>query len=899
MVVMKNLLAYVYYLVISFLLSLRYRIKVEGFDSIESAKVSPKKGILFLANHPAEIDPCILLKVLWIKYRVRPIAIDYLFRTPAIRYLLKFVGSLSIPNFDYSSNSFKKREIDRTYDQIFSYLKKGENILIYPGGGLKSGVDEVVGGASGVHHILQNIPDVNVVLVCTKGLWGSSFSKALSGKTPSLKKVFLNGLKIIIKNAIFFTPRRDVFIKISPASKDFPRRKGRLEVNRYLEKWYNAPPADDLSLVSYSFWKKDIPTPFVAPNEVKFDASPVSQEIKQKVLEVISSLSKIPVEKIDINSDLELDLGLDSLDIAQLVVALKEEFGVVGINSTDVSTVESVLMYAAQIQKAKEDTDVVEENDNKKLWSHQKKRPKVSCLEGDNIPEIFLKSCDRMGHFAACVDGVVGEVSYNKLKLAALLLAQKIKKLPGKQIGILLPASVAADIIILATMFANKIPVMINWTLGEKNLRSVVSLSKIQITISAWSFLDRLSNVDLNGLDDQIVLLEDMRLECSLWNKAWAFLQSKQNYKSILRQLGLDSIKADSTAVILFTSGTESAPKGVPLSHRNIIVNQKDACEYVKIHSNDILLGVLPPFHSFGFSVVSMLPLLIGLRVVYYPNPTEGRRIASAIEKWGVNLLCLAPTFLNNVLRVASEKQLQRVRMIVLGAEKAPAPLFEKIFQLNKNIQVLEGYGITECSPILALNPCNRPAKGVGRPLPRIELIVVNPETLCKTKTGESGLILARGESVFSGYLNENIESPFVNVDGKQWYNTGDLGYLDDSGYLTLSGRLKRFVKIGGEMISLGAVEDVLLHNVRYQNLKIDEEHPPFAVCASEHEGQKSELHLFTTLELSVEDANKILRDGGMSNLIKIRQIYKVPYIPLLGSGKIDYRKLSCRLEGV
>ncbi|MCH9627446.1 MAG: Bifunctional protein Aas [Chlamydiales bacterium] len=888
---MKTLIAYIYYCLIRFLLSLRYRIRVKGLNAIAQEKLPHSTGILFLANHPAEIDPCILLRVLWPKFRARPVAIDYLFRKLFVGYLLELIGALPIPNFDNSSNSFKRRQINQTYARIFNLLDQNENLLIYPAGGLKNNAEEVIGGASGIHNIVQKKPEINVVLVRTTGLWGSHFSRALTGKTPDLGKAFFHGFKVLLKNGLFFAPRREVIVEFTLAPDDFPRQAGRLELNRYLENWYNSPAPEPLNLVSYSFWKKDLPKPFARPQEEELSIADVPIELKTKILDELSSLTKMPVDALAPNLDLATDLGLDSLDISQLVVLLKEEFGVLGVQSTDLTTVGSVLVYAARLKKGEAETE--EEEEKTELWSIEKDRPLALYPKGETLPEVFLKTCDRLGNRVACVDRISGEVTYKRLKMGVILLAQAIGHLPGERIGIMMPASVAVNAVILATLLAGKVPVMINWTLGERNLRSIVEQSKIQATLSSWSFLDRLENVDLNGLDDQIVLLEDMRRDFTLFDKLKAFLWARKKPRALLQAFGTHTLSKEQTAVILFTSGTESVPKGVPLSHHNIMSNQRDAYQCVEVEHADVFLGCLPPFHSFGFSVTGLFPLLAGLPVAYSPNPTDGRRIALALNRWRVTLLCMAPTFLKNLLRVAAAEQLRFLRLVVSGAEKAPSEVFEKMEELNPKASVVEGYGITECGPILTITPPSLLPRGVGKALPSVELLIVHPETHTPLQPGESGLILARGPNIFDGYLDATLLRPFVTIEGKEWYVTGDLGYLDTDGYLTLSGRLKRFVKIGGEMVSLASVEEALLQFASEAGWELDAELPSLAICAIEQEGKKSEMHLFTVFDTTVDLVNQALRKSGMSNLIKIRTVQKVPFIPVLGSGKIDYRKLS------
>lgn len=891
---MKRFLEVLINPVLCSLLCLRYRVRIEGKKELLAHTFDQPSGILFLANHPAEIDPLILLTHLWFPFRPHPVAIEYLFHMPIVGFLLRLVGALPIPNFDTGTNSFKRKKMDAVFKALFSALDERENILIYPAGGLKTGPEEVIGGASGVHTILQTKPQINIVLIRTSGLWGSTFSRAPTGSTPDLFPTFLHGFKVLLKNGIFFAPRREVVIEMALAPPDFPRKAGRRELNRYLENWFNAKGPDPLNLVSFSHFRAEFPKILERDQEEEISLEQVPEELKRQAIDEIAQLANVPPDEITVNSHLAHDLGLDSLDLSQLAVSLKDLFGIELTNAAELTTVKSVLAYAAKLK-----TEKVEGEEEKRMdiWESEVNRPSAFYPEGKTIPEIFLNTCKRMDGFIACTDQIAGTMSYRKLKLGVFLLAEALKKMPGERIGIMLPASVGVNALIIAAMFARKVPVMINWTLGERNLDSVVEQSGIQTILSSWQFLERLDNVEMNGLDDKIILLEEIRKKFSYFDKLKALYYSCRRPASVLKAFGIDHYQAEDTAAILFTSGTESYPKGVPLSHKNIIENQRGAYGMAKVQSDDVLLGALPPFHSFGFSVTGLLPLLAGLRVAYAPNPTDGRRLAMAIERWRVTLLCLAPTFLKNLLRVSTEKQLRTLRLVVSGAEKAASELYQTLSELNTNASLIEGYGITECAPILTLNPPDKPVQGVGMPLPDVELKIVHPETLIPLPIKEQGLILARGPNIFKGYLDPNISSPFIEVEGKNWYQTGDLGYLDERNYLTLSGRIKRFAKIGGEMVSLAAIEEILFQKAESKGWKLDPHKPSLAVCSLEIEGKKSEMHLFTTFSVTTEEVNQILRESGMSNVIKIRSVRKVPYIPVLGTGKIDYRGLVASLE--
>jgi long-chain-fatty-acid--[acyl-carrier-protein] ligase len=303
----------------------------------------------------------------------------------------------------------------------------------------------------------------------------------------------------------------------------------------------------------------------------------------------------------------------------------------------------------------------------------------------------------------------------------------------------------------------------------------------------------------------------------------------------------------------------------------------------------------LPPFHSFGFSISCLFGVLTGLKVASSPDPTDGRKLAMGVEKWGVTIICGAPAFLRGLLKAATPEQLSTLRLCVTGAEKAPAELFSMMKDFGKEGILIEGYGITECSPVLTVNPIIGLHRGVGQPLPGVEIAIVHPETFEALPLDMQGLILVRGPNIFSGYINNDVNSPFVEHDGKSWYVTGDLGFLDREGYLTISGRLKRFIKIGGEMISLASIEDVLQKVVSNNGSAIHLEGPSLAISAKEISGERPRIVLFSCLPITVDEVNNSLKQAGFSNLVRISSVVELKEIPLMGTGKINYRVLEAQ----
>jgi long-chain-fatty-acid--[acyl-carrier-protein] ligase len=883
----------------------RYSVEIKGLEKLNKHNLNKSGGVLFLPNHPAVfVDPTMITLTIFKKMEVRPMVIEYMYYLTGIQWLMKYMRALPVPNFESSTNSFKRKRGEKVIQTVIDGLKKGDNFLIYPGARLKHTAVEKIGGSSGVHRILQEAPNTNVVLVRIKGLWGSSFSRAYLGKVPPMFPTIFWGIKKVLKNLIFFTPRRKIIIEFEIAPKDLPLHATRLEFNRYLERYYNRPdglsvqegefPGESLIQVSYSIWGKEVLTSFVPSENEEIlgeNDSNISDEVTNKVLGKLAELTELNKNQIKKELSLSQDLGLDSLDTSELAAFLQDQFDTGVIPVTELSTVEKVLAVASKKVKfaQKEESEEIR---GMSKWDYKGERFKLQIAHGDTMPEVFLNNCARMGSKPACVDLRAGVLTYNRLKLSALLFAEYIKTLKGKYIGILLPAGSGTFITLFACQLAGKVPVMINWTVGTRHLEAVEELTKLETVLTSWAFLERLDQIDLNGIEDKLVMLETVKHELSIFSKIQAFYRSKLSTAKLLKIFEIDKLSTEEEAVVLFTSGTESQPKGVPLSHKNILENQRGGFDAVSLFSDDVLFAVLPPFHSFGLCLGTM-GILSGLRTAYSPNPTDGEAIAKGFASWGVTIMSGAPTFIKSLLKASKKDELKTMRMCVVGAEASPPELVDLLEKIGKKSCLIEGYGITECSPIIAINRPGIPLKGVGLALGNVELLIIHPETKKLCGTAERGLILVRGPNVFSGYLNPGLTSPFIRIENKEWYNTGDLGFLDEKGFLTISGRLKRFIKIGAEMISLPAIEEALLHAALKHKWPLKEEGPTLAIVGKEILGEKPKITFFTTFDVITEEVNAILRESGFSNLVRVSQVIKVDEIPVMGTGKINYRFLE------
>jgi acyl-CoA synthetase (AMP-forming)/AMP-acid ligase II/1-acyl-sn-glycerol-3-phosphate acyltransferase/acyl carrier protein len=899
----KNICIYLMFCFMRFALWFRYSVTVKGLENINPKTLNKPGGVLFLPNHPTVfVDPTLVTMTIWKKYPVRPMIVEYMYFNPVIHWAMRFLRAIPVPNFFATSNSFKKRQADKVFETVIESLKAGDNFLIYPAGKVKHQAHEVING-SGVHRIVQSVPEANIVLVRTTGLWGSSFSRALTGASPPMFSMIFQGMKAALGNLLFFTPRRKVTIEFIPLPANFNTNMSRIDFNRHLEIWYNRPdglsstteaePGESLYLVSYSMWKEKIPQIHIAPDK-SVDLEKIPEEVRTNVTAKLAEITQISADKIQPSMNLGSDLGLDSLDNAELLSFFDDAYDITGVPVGELTTVGRVMAIAAgQIVF---DEQVEEEQSDLSKWHRpSREKRKINIPEGETIPEVFFNQCAENGKGIACADAMSGIVTYAQAKFRILLLAEYIRKLPGEHVGILLPASVTAYLLVIACQLAGKIPLLINWTVGPRHLESVTDLTRVQVVLSAWSFIDKLENIDFKGIEDKIVMLEDVRRELTLSDKIKGFYRSKLGTEKILEIFNLQYVTKKAAAVLLFTSGTENTPKGVPLSHENILANQRAAAETVDLYNTDILLGILPPFHSFGFTVSGIFPLLAGVKVAYFTDPTDGKGLAKAIDRWGATIVCGAPTFLKGIFKNSRTEQLKTLRLCITGAEKAPEELFKMIDRLP-NCHLIEGYGITECSPMLTINQEGDANKGVGKPLPGVDLKIINVETHETLLSNQTGLILARGPGIFAGYLNKGLSSPFLFVDGLQWYSTGDLGHLDEGNNLIISGRLKRFVKIGGEMISLAAIEEALKHALGAKAKDLQEGGPPLAICAREEAGEKTRLFLFTVFDCSIEETNRTLREAGFSNLLKVSKVQRVSEIPIMGTGKTNYRALEAHL---
>lgn len=529
-------------------------------------------------------------------------------------------------------------------------------------------------------------------------------------------------------------------------------------------------------------------------------------------------------------------------------------------------------------------------------WPKEKNRPSPYLPEGKTFPEAFLKSCKRMGSFAAICDDLTGFWNYKKLKKSVLILSQYFRGLPDERIAVMLPSSAATIVVIAAIQFAGKTPVMLSWVLGIHYLKQMMLISRVKTIISSSSLIEKLSHLDFSDLKESILTIEGIKRKIGINNKIKGQVLCFFGNNLILRVLKLNNKNENEPAVIVFTSGSEGMPKGVPLSHHNILTNMHSFLSCFKVFADDVYLGFLPFFHTTGLTVGGFLYLFSGMKLCLLSNPWDTTKILNKLIKWKVTIFGSAVYFLGEILDKAKPEEFSNIRYVMVGSEKTPEKLFKQVESLKTGTKLLEGYGASECSPMIACNREDQPRKGVGPVLPEIEFCTIHPETHKLLDEGAEGEICLRGPSIFNGYLG-NTSSPFIELQGKPWYRTGDLGFRDSEGNIFISGRLKRWVKIEGQMVSLAAIEEVLTNELSKQGL-ISSSESSLGISSYEIDRKKF-LVLFVTFEITKEFINEILARSGFSNLIRISLIQKINKMPLTTLGKIDYPSLEKLLSKV
>nr|WP_019366857.1 acyl-[ACP]--phospholipid O-acyltransferase [Pseudomonas luteola] len=517
------------------------------------------------------------------------------------------------------------------------------------------------------------------------------------------------------------------------------------------------------------------------------------------------------------------------------------------------------------------------------------------------LADAWIETVKRRSGQLAIADSLGKPMKAAQALAASSAMARRITKLsPEQNVGLLLPTSAGGVLANMATLLAGKTLVNLNYTASQEALRSALEQAGIQTVYSSKRFVEKLEQ---RGLPVKAVLegrrvvyLEDMRQEFSKTELAATWLAIRLLPAWMLRPLLSRAHNPEATAAILFSSGSEGAPKGVMLSHRNIMANLKQTSDVLNTENDDVVMASLPLFHAFGLTVTQFLPLIEGLPMVCHADPTDVMGIAKAVTTYRATIMCGTSTFLRLFTRnrKVHPLMLDSLRIIVAGAEKLSDDVRES-FKLKFNKEIYEGYGATETAPVASVNlpdaidvaymqvQCGGKQGTVGMPLPGTSLKIVDPESFEELPTGQEGMILIGGPQVMQGYLNNPAKtaSAIHELDGVRWYVTGDKGRLDEDGFLTIVDRYSRFAKIGGEMVSLGSVEQALIKLIDNPEIEVMAVNVPDA-----KKGER--IVILHEQPLDTGALEKRMLEAGYNPLMVPSTWIHVDALPKLGSGKAD-----------
>ncbi|NVO17068.1 MAG: acyl-[ACP]--phospholipid O-acyltransferase [Rhodoplanes sp.] len=487
------------------------------------------------------------------------------------------------------------------------------------------------------------------------------------------------------------------------------------------------------------------------------------------------------------------------------------------------------------------------------------------------IPEAMIEAAEAHGpNRVAVEDPVSGELTYRKMLIGAAVLGRKLAPLaqPGEYIGVLLPNANGAVVTLLGLMWAGRVPAILNFSAGPTNVRAACKAAKLTTIVTSRTFIEkgRLDNlVAALAPDHRLVFLEDVRQTVTFTDK----LRGMMEYKT-----PLVARSPDDPAAVLFTSGSEGVPKGVVLAHRNILANAAQAKAIVDFGYGDKVFNVLPVFHAFGLTIGFILPLVHGVTVYMYPSPLHYRLVPEMVYATNSTILFGTDTFLNGYARSANPYDFRSLRYVMAGAE-AVKEATRRTYMEKFGLRILEGYGVTEAAPALALNtPMFNKFGTVGRLFPGMEARL-DPVP----GVDEGGRLFIRGPNVMVGYLR--VENPgVIERPPEGWHDTGDIVTIDADGFIAIKGRAKRFAKVGGEMISLAAVETLAF------DLWPDAIHA-VAPIPDARKGEK--LVLLTTQHgANRSDFIAFARKRGASEMLIPAEFVVLEKLPMLGSGKVD-----------
>lgn len=517
------------------------------------------------------------------------------------------------------------------------------------------------------------------------------------------------------------------------------------------------------------------------------------------------------------------------------------------------------------------------------------------------IPAAFIASARRVGNRLAIADPVSGELSGLKALTGAICFARRIRQLGRERnVGLLLPTSVGGALANMAVLLAGRTVVNLNFTASDEGLAHAIDKAGIRTVYTSRRFLERLEKRgrNLGPLLGRVntVFVEDLREGIGRFEQITTFLMVRLLPSSLLSALVCSARDPRATAVILFSSGSEGTPKGVMLDHRNVMINANQIVDAINVHDEDVVLASLPLFHAFGLNAMLFMPLVMGIPIACYPDPTDALGIAKTIAEYRATFMCSTSSFLRLFLRnpKVHPLMLESLRVVVAGAEPLNIETRDA-FQSRFGAPVLEGYGCTETAPVAGANlpdaidkeslkvqTGNRPGT-IGMPVHGTSFRIVDPDSFAELPTGEEGMILIAGPQLMQAYLDdpERTAAAIRSIDGVRWFVTGDKGSLDEDGFLTIRDRYSRFAKIAGEMVSLGEVEQGIRACLGEAEVDL--------VAINLPDARKGErIVVLHDGEIDTGPIEKCMLAAGLPGLMIPARWIAVDEIPKLGAGKTD-----------
>jgi acyl-[acyl-carrier-protein]-phospholipid O-acyltransferase/long-chain-fatty-acid--[acyl-carrier-protein] ligase len=497
----------------------------------------------------------------------------------------------------------------------------------------------------------------------------------------------------------------------------------------------------------------------------------------------------------------------------------------------------------------------------------------------------------RLGELAVA-DGHDGtELTGGKLLAAGLAFAEYIRRnVPGQRVGVVLPPCKGAMVANLGILLADKVPVNFNFTMGRAALEVCMRKAGVTCCLTVGALRQKLKDFPW---PENVVQIEEQVPKLKKAIAKW-FLLAKILPTSWLLRLGRVPRDGDRReAILLFTSGSSGEPKGVVLSHRNLLANTNQFGEMLDLGPQDVILGALPFFHSFGSTVCLLFPMIEGVKVATYPNPLDSVKCAELVKKYQVTVMLATPTFLRGYMKRVEPELLRSVRLIVTGAEKLPTELADA-FHARFGKEVMQGYGLTETSPAASFNlpdppgvqqPSHRQGS-CGRLVPGLAAEIRHPDTDERVSLHDTGMLWFKGANVFDGYLDDPQRTAEVIREG--WFRTGDLGRFDEDGFLYIEGRMSRFSKIGGEMVPHETIEAKIVECLGLNS----EGERIVAISAVADEAKGEALVVLATRDIDARALRDQLSEAGLPNLWIPKRIVRVEQIPILASGKLDLQAL-------